>query len=145
MGTPSTSTRCPPALRDVLAPHMRKLENSLNPWLFPSPKKPRKETAADRMVLIRRTGSFSAISRHAAEKVFLAAAKFADVPATLRHSHALRHTRATLLLAEGVVEEDVKYLLGHASISTTKRYLGVAKSLRLRLHTTAQLGLGDGW
>jgi len=135
----------PPALLATLDTHLRSLKTK-NPWLFPSSKKPRRQGAnLERMTLIRRSGGFSAISRWAAEDVFKAAAGAAGVPENLRHSHTLRHTRATLLLAEGASEEDVKDLLGHSNIATTRRYLGVARALRLRLNTTAKLGLGEGW
>jgi integrase len=135
----------PPGLVGLLKQHMQTLKGA-NPWLFPSPKKPRKASAAlERMSLIRRSEGFSAIGRHKAERVFVEAAEAAGVPENLRHSHTLRHTRATLLLADGAKEEDVKDLLGHSSIAVTRGYLGVAKSMRLRRQTTAYLGLGDGW
>jgi len=38
------------------------------------------------------------------------------------HSHRLRHTLATRLLAKGVTLDVVQKVLGHASINTTRRY-----------------------
>jgi integrase len=38
------------------------------------------------------------------------------------HSHRLRHTLATRLLAKGVRIDVVQKILGHASINTTRRY-----------------------
>jgi site-specific recombinase XerD len=38
------------------------------------------------------------------------------------HSHRLRHTLATRLLAKGVAIDVVQRVLGHASINTTRRY-----------------------
>jgi integrase len=38
------------------------------------------------------------------------------------HSHRLRHTLATRLLAKGVSIDVVQKVLGHASINTTRRY-----------------------
>ena len=38
------------------------------------------------------------------------------------HSHRLRHTLATRLLAKGVAIDVVQKVLGHASINTTRRY-----------------------
>jgi site-specific recombinase XerD len=93
-------------------------------------------------MLIRRTEvdgkTFRAIARDTADNRFRQAATCARVPKHLRHTHTLRHTRATLALAEGMAEEDVKFLLGHSRIETTRGYLGVAKSLRLRLQTRAE-------
>lgn len=83
------------------------------------------------------------MSRATADRRFRAAALAAKLPKTLCHTHVLRHTRATLLLAEGAKEEDVQMLLGHASISTTRRYVHQAEQLRMRMNTAAKLGLGD--
>lgn len=120
-----------------------------NPWLFSSPytrRFPRKES--ERMAAIRRVdrpagGFWRAVSRDAADDHFRTAARSAEIPDRLCHSHVLRHTRATLMLAEGAPEEDVRFLLGHSSINTTRRYLGLAKNLRLRRQSSAELGLGD--
>lgn len=115
-----------------------------NPWLFGSSSKRELGSGDDRMMLIRRAEVdgkiYRAISRDTADVRFREAATCARLPSHLRHSHTLRHSRATLMLAEGAAEEDVRFLLGHSSISTTKRYLGVAKNLRLRLQTSAELG-----
>jgi hypothetical protein len=46
------------------------------------------------------------------------------------------------MLAAGAPEEHVKFLLGHSSLNTTKKYLGEAKSLRMRYQTSAELGFG---
>ena len=59
------------------------------------------------------------------------------------YSHVLRHTRATLLLASGVAEEQVQYLLGHSNVQMTRRYLGVAESMRDALNSEVlRKGLG---
>lgn len=135
------------AAEAVLQEHKR-LEIPLrNPWLFASKSTKPFGAGSDRMMLIRRAEvdgeTYRAVSRDTADVKFREAATCARVPPRLRHSHTLRHTRATLLLAEGAPEEDVRFLLGHASISTTRRYLGIAKNLRLRMQTSAELGLGD--
>jgi integrase len=113
-----------------------------NPWLFGSASLRPLGAGDDRLMLIRRTEVdgeiFRAVSRDTADTRFRQAATCARVPAHLRHTHTLRHTRATLALAEGMAEEDVRFLLGHSRIETTRRYLGVAKSLRLRLQTRAE-------
>jgi site-specific recombinase XerD len=46
------------------------------------------------------------------------------------------------MLAAGAKPEDVKELLGHASIDVTYTYLHVAKALKLRIDTISELGLG---
>lgn len=120
-----------------------------NPWLFWSPTGPLSEEAQDkpaveRMANIRRTtGGWRAVSRSTADNLFRDVALEAGIPARLCHTHVLRHTRATLMLADGAPEEHVQHLLGHSSISTTRKYIGIAKSLRMQLNTGAELGLGD--
>lgn len=136
-------------LQAVLDTHRVKGISEANPWFFASTitkRLPKKES--DRMAQIRRIprhggGFWRAVSRDNADEHFRTAARKAGIQERLCHSHVLRHTRATLMLAEGAPEEDVKFLLGHSSINTTRRYLGLAKTLRLRLQTSAELGLGD--
>lgn len=114
-----------------------------NPFLFPSPRKPRSgKLAKERLGQLRRIDDFLAISRMSAHTAFKKAAKAASIPEKLRHAHVLRHTRATLMLAAGAPEDHVKFLLGHNSIETTRNYLGEAKSLRMRYQTSAELGFG---
>lgn len=114
-----------------------------NPWFFGSSKRPRKKAPVERMGVIRRTGGYAAVARSTVDDRFKEACKRAKIPRHLSHTHVLRHTRATLMLANGAREEDVQFLLDHSSINTTRRYLGIAKALRLRLQTSAQLGLAD--
>lgn len=52
---------------------------------------------------------------------FKAFAKAAGLPSDI-HFHSLRHSCATLLLAQGVPMHIVKDILGHSQISTTMRY-----------------------
>ena len=47
----------------------------------------------------------------------------AELPAQLRHPHALRHTCATELLRASATIADVRVFLGHASVTTTSIYL----------------------
>jgi len=130
------------AVQGVLDVHRELGVPSKNPWLFGSSSSRSLGAGLDRMMLIRRTEvegqTFRAVSRDTADTRFRQAATCARLPAHLRHTHTLRHTRATLALAEGTPEEDVRFLLGHARIETTRGYLGVAKSLRLRLQTRAE-------
>ena len=55
-------------------------------------------------------------------KVLKATFEAADLTAT--KFHALRHTAATLLLADGTPLFDVSRILGHAQISTTSDIYG---------------------
>ncbi len=130
------------AVREALEAHAELGVDPKNPWLFGSASPRPLGAGTDRLMLLRRTEVdgqvFRAVSRDTADTRFRQAATCARLPAHLRHTHALRHTRATLALAEGMAEEDVRFLLGHARIETTRRYLGVAKSLRLRLQTRAE-------
>lgn len=131
----------PPKLLEVLGavPH----PDRNNPWFFASPRRPRKGTPTQRMSEIRRTAGYAAISRDTARLRFIHFSELAKAPSNLARTHALRHTRATLMLASGSKEEDVQYLLGHSSINITRQYIGVAKAMRLRTQTAAQLGAGD--
>ena len=130
------------AVQGVLDAHEALGVSSKNPWLFGSGSLRPLGESNDRLMLIRRTEvdgqTFRAVSRDTADSRFRQASTCARVPERLRHTHTLRHTRATLALAEGIPEEDVRFLLGHSRIETTRRYLGVAKSLRLRLQTRAE-------
>lgn len=139
-----------------LTPHLVEVvENVLavapqaNPWLFGSrgSAAARRATPKDRLGQLRRLESeghmWRSVSRDTAHTAFVTAAKVAKLPERLCHSHVLRHTRATLMLAAGAKPEDVKELLGHASLDITYTYLHVAKSLKLRMDTSAELGLGD--
>lgn len=130
------------AVQGVLDSHEERGVPAKNPWLFGSASSRTLGAGTDRLMLIRRTEvggqTYRAVSRDSADTHFRQAAICARLPAHLRHTHTLRHTRATLALAEGLPEEDVRFLLGHARIETTRRYLGVAKSLRLRLQTRAE-------
>jgi integrase len=130
------------AVQGVLDVHKELGVSPKNPWLFGSASTRPLGQSNDRMMLIRRTEvggqTFRAVSRDVADSRFRQAATCARLPKHLRHTHTLRHTRATLALAEGIPEEDVRFLLGHSRIETTRRYLGVAKSLRLRLQTRAE-------
>ena len=118
-----------------------------NPWLFGSHPEPLRATTKkpqDRLALLRRTtadgAEWRAVHRDTAHAHFAEVAQTANLPERLRHSHVLRHTRATLMLADGARVEDVLQLLGHSSTAITERYLGQAKALRMRVATTAQLG-----
>ena len=130
------------AVQGVIDAHETLGISPKNPWLFGSASARTLGAGDDRMMLIRRTEvdgkTHRAVSRDTADTRFRQAATCARLPAHLRHTHTLRHTRATLALAEGIPEEDVRFLLGHSRIETTRRYLGVAKSLRLRLQTRAE-------
>ena len=113
------------------------IENSQieNNFLFPALRKRRAGSNAARMVAIGRLGGDHSISRTMAWKEFKKSCEKSEIPSKLRHDHVLRHTRATLLLADGVPEEQVQYLLGHENIATTRGYLGLANSLRAKYQT----------
>jgi hypothetical protein len=56
-------------------------------------------------------------------------AKRVGVDAAVVHPHAWRHAYATELLEEGWDARHIQYLLGHASIATTMRYLAVREQV----------------
>lgn len=141
----------------TLTPHLQQVVEGVlnvapreNPWLFGTRGSAayRTSTPADRLGQLRNLKTndgklWRAVSRETASGAFTLAAEAASLPERLRHSHTLRHTRATLMLAAGAKPEDVKELLGHASLDITYTYLHVAKALKLRIDTSAELGLGD--
>jgi integrase len=111
-----------------------------NPWFFGSAVKARVQ-GKERMAQIRQLeGGWRSVSRSLADLKFREAAVAAGLPRRLAHTHVLRHTRATLLLANGAKEENVQFLLGHSHIDITRRYLGQAEALRLRAQTEGRLG-----
>lgn len=114
-----------------------------NRWFFGSTVRATKP-AKERMAALRTLDDgWRSVSRSSADTAFRDAAVAAGIPKRLAHSHVLRHTRATLLLASGAKEENVQFLLGHSSITTTRRYLGAAESMRLLADVEGRLGLGD--
>jgi integrase len=117
-------------------------EQGDNPFLFPSQRR-RAKTGAERLSQLRNIDGWQAVSRFTAHRVFKQISKALKLPDNLQHSHVLRHTRATLLLASGVAEEQVQYLLGHSNVQMTRRYLGVAESVRDTLNSEVlRKGLG---
>ncbi len=55
--------------------------------------------------------------------------------------HDLRRTCAKLCRAAGGNLEQIQFLLGHASIQTTDRYLGSSQALRVAVNDTMGLAL----
>jgi integrase len=128
---------------DGLLPHLTRVQAVVpkdNPWFFGSPHRARGKERAERMANIRITdGGWRSVSRSSAQLHFAGAAEAVGIPVHLRHTHVLRHTRATLLFARGVPESQVQFLLDHSSPSITKRYLGWADMLKKRASLSALL------
>lgn len=123
-------------------------QHEQSPWFFASPRADARgePMPQDRLGQLRRTGKsgrWRAVHRSTADRKFRAACEAVGLPMNLAHTHVLRHTRATLMLAEGAKIEDLQHLLGHIDPKTTQLYLGFAQSMRLRLNATAALGLGE--
>lgn len=114
-----------------------------NRFLFPAIRR-RKEVVGktQRMIAIGRLKGDHCISRTQCFNSFSEACQLAEIPDKLSNSHVLRHTRATLLLSDGISEEQVQYLLGHESISTTRGYLGLALALRNKYNTISAGNIG---
>jgi site-specific recombinase XerD len=113
-----------------------------NAFMFPALRKRKATKESARMVRIGRIQGDHSISRTQCYNAFREACKLAEIPENLRKDHVLRHTRATLLLAEGVPEEQVQHLLGHEDISTTRGYLGMANALRAKFQTSLSSDIG---
>lgn len=114
-----------------------------NPWLFPSPRKTKKIPKERLGQLRRQDEGWTSISRMSAHNAFKKYAQIANIPENLQHTHVLRHTRATLLLAQGHKVEHVQILLGHANPATTFKYIGVAESLRNKLQGVLEDGMEE--
>lgn len=124
----------PDRLADVLHT-VQEFVPEANPWLFGSNRKPRerKPSAGDKMANARRVDEgWTAVSRSTADLVFRRAATEAGLSRELAHTQVLRHTRAVNLLAAGTREADVKALLGHGDVSTTRSYLKAAHAVRAK-------------
>jgi integrase len=133
----------PYPLAPKLVAHLRGANDVVaadNPWFFGSPRRSRTQPV-DRVAQLRITvGGWRAVSRTSAHVRFAAAAALAEIPETLRHTHVLRHTRATLLFAEGKSETEVQSLLGHSDAKTTGTYIGWAAQVKKRASVVALLG-----
>jgi integrase len=115
-----------------------------HPMFFGSAQRSKTNTRCEDMASIRIVkDGWRAVSRSTAQKHFLAIATAAKVPEHLRHTHVLRHTRATLLFANGAAENQVQYLLDHSSPQTTSGYIGWAKKLKDHASVMALLGDDD--
>jgi len=120
--------------------HYNKLDN---PYLFPAQRKRKSRSAfPPRDLRLRRLEGFHAVSRRTAYQVFVDTCSEIEIPKKLAHPHTLRHTRATLMLADGIPAEQVQYFLGHENIKTTHGYLGMAMSMRSRYQESVDFGMG---
>ena len=81
----------------------------------------------------RRDGTYTRVGGRCGQPVLADLLKrlgaAAELPAELRHPHALRHTCATVLLRAGATVADVRVFLGHASVTTTQ----INQSFRISL------------
>ncbi len=122
-------------LTDKLIARMKPVDKFVpkdNPWFFGSRRMSDEDVKrVERMANIRiTTGGFRSVSRSTAQKRFITFATDAGIPEHLRHTHVLRHTRATLLFAKGATENQVQMILDHSSPAITRRYIGWAKDLK---------------
>ncbi len=123
-------------LPEKLITHLRAVSvPPKNPWFFGSAQRchGKGEERVERMARIRiDDNGWRAVSRSTAQNHFQTLATAAGIPKALRHTHVLRHTRATLLFARGAGERDVQYVLSHSSPTITRKYIGWAAALKKR-------------
>ncbi len=133
----------PPKIADV----MRGVAPTVppeNPWFFGSKVRLQDDDDGKRSedtAKLRLGGNgWRSVSRSTAFKHFAAAATEADIPKNLRHTHVLRHTRATMLFADGAAESEVQRLLDHSDPKITRDYIGWAKKMKTRADVASMLG-----
>lgn len=133
----------PPSLGSVLAAAAALVPVD-NPWFFGSRRMGDEEMRASRMAALRITkGGWRSISRSAAQRRFVRAAEEAGIREHLRHTHVLRHTRATVLFANGVSETQVQIILDHSSPAQTRNYIHWANDLKQRTDVITMLSAED--
>ncbi len=117
-----------------------------NPFLFASGRQRESEfVGAERLSQLRNIGGWQAVSRFTAHRMFHKVAEAVRLPMNLRHSQALRHTRAAIMLASGAPLEQVQWLLGHSSVRMTNGYLLSAENVKAKLRADkrfSETGLG---
>jgi site-specific recombinase XerD len=74
-------------------------------------------------------------------RMFQKVAEIAGLSADKRHPHILKHALASHLIAGNVNLALVRQCLGHKSISSTMRYIGVSDSQAAEAAQTALMGL----
>ncbi len=97
-----------------------------NPFVFAAnTQRNAAEVGAERTSRLRNQDGWQAVSRFTAHRMLQRVTTEIKLPAKLRQSHALRHTRAALLLASGMAEEEAMKFLGHNTLKMTQRYRGL--------------------
>jgi len=74
-------------------------------------------------------------------RIFQAIATAAGLPAEKRHPHCLKHSLASHLVAGNVNLALIKQALGHRSINSTMKYIGVTDSQAAKETSRALMGL----
>lgn len=126
-----------PDIEAVLA-HKASFGLQANPFLFPSRRRGNVRDPSRLSYLRLAMGAdgkpYRAIDGSTAHRRFHKAAEAAGIPdmKSLRRTHVLRHTRATLLYASDASAAQVQHLLGHSSEKITATYLHAAKSMKDR-------------
>jgi integrase/recombinase XerC len=110
------------------------VQAALTPWLTASQHLPPTAALFD-------NGQGHALTPRFAQKLLQETREALGLPAHLT-PHALRHSYATHLLANGADLRAVQELLGHAQLATTQRYLAADGARLLAVHQAAHpLGL----
>lgn len=108
----------------------RKMDCDENPFLFASKSRRKtEEVGAERLSKLRNNEGWQAVSRFTAHRTFRQIVKAIRLPEHLQHSGALRHARASLLLALGMPPQRVWDLTGNPTHKAKKRSVKAAESL----------------
>ena len=116
--------------KERIVPIVAKAQVALTGWLA---RRPELQPRSDALFVNRRGGRITgrSIARHLVRYAMIAGVR------RHVHPHALRHSFATHLLDMGADLRGIQELLGHASLSTTQKYMHVSSERLVQVYEDA--------